>query len=206
MSIGENIRKLRSKYDLTQQQLGEIAGVSDKAVSTWENDSKVPRMGAVERISQHFNIPKSKILDEDYKESYLLPDAIPVTVKTLPLFTEISCGEPIFSDEDIKCYIPVGENIEADFCVIANGDSMTGARINDGDIVFIKKVNEIKNGEIAAVWVDGDGALLKRIYIQDGVMSLVSENPKYAPKIYSEERAHEVRLIGKAIAFQSNIR
>lgn len=134
-----------------------------------------------------------------------IPGARAVTVKSIPLFAGISCGEPIYASEDIKCYIPVGEDIEADFCVVANGDSMTGARINDGDIVFIKKVDNINNGEIAAVWIDGDGALLKRIYIQDGVMSLVSENPKYAPRVYSGDRAQEVRLLGKAIAFQSSI-
>lgn len=36
MSIADNIKKLRETYDLTQSQLGKIAGVSDKAVWTWE--------------------------------------------------------------------------------------------------------------------------------------------------------------------------
>lgn len=50
MSIGERIRSLREAQGLTQQQLGEIAGVSDKAVSTWENNANIPRMG---RYSAH---------------------------------------------------------------------------------------------------------------------------------------------------------
>lgn len=64
MSIGDNIRRLREQHGLTQRELGEIAGVSDKAVSTWELGSKAPRMGAITRLAAHFGIPNSAILDE----------------------------------------------------------------------------------------------------------------------------------------------
>ena len=62
MSIGENIKKLRESHGLTQSQLGDIAGVSDKAVSTWESGLREPRMGAVEKIAQHFGLSKSDLL------------------------------------------------------------------------------------------------------------------------------------------------
>lgn len=65
MSIGGNIKSLRERFGLTQQQLGEIAGVSDKAVSTWENDANVPRMGAIQKIADYFQIPKSDIIEGD---------------------------------------------------------------------------------------------------------------------------------------------
>lgn len=205
MDVGEYIKRLRINNGYSQEELGKLLGVKRAAVQKWESGMvQNLKRDTVKKMSEIFSVSPSSFIDPDFK-SNTDNGIIPVTIKTIPLFAEISCGEPIYSNEDIKCYVPVGEIIEADFCVIANGDSMTGARINDGDIVFIKKVNEIQNGEIAAVWVDGDGALLKRIYIQDGVMSLVSENPKYPPRIYSAERAQEVRLLGKAIAFQSNI-
>ena len=62
MTVGKNIKKLREAHGLTQLQLGEIAGVSDKAVSTWEKDEKKPRMGAVQRMADYFNISKSELL------------------------------------------------------------------------------------------------------------------------------------------------
>lgn len=64
MSIAKNIRRLREAHSMTQQELGAIAGVSDKAVSTWENGTKTPRMGAVARLAEYFGIPKSEILDD----------------------------------------------------------------------------------------------------------------------------------------------
>ena len=74
MSIAENIKALRKKYNLTQAQLGEIAGVSDKAVWTWENGTAEPRMGAIQKIADYFNIKKSDIVD-DKPSYYLNPDA-----------------------------------------------------------------------------------------------------------------------------------
>lgn len=64
MSIADNIKKLRESHGLNQIEFGRIAGVSDKAVSTWENGLKVPRMGAVQKLADHFGIPKSDILDD----------------------------------------------------------------------------------------------------------------------------------------------
>lgn len=64
MSISENIKNLRMQYGLTQSELGEIAGVSDKAVSTWENGTAEPRMGAIQRIAEHFHISKGSLIDD----------------------------------------------------------------------------------------------------------------------------------------------
>jgi len=64
MGISENIKLLRYKYKLTQDELGKIAGVSGKAVSTWENGTKEPRMGAIQKIADHFNISKSSIIED----------------------------------------------------------------------------------------------------------------------------------------------
>ena len=65
MSIADNIKQLRKRFGLTQAQLSEVAGVSDKAVSTWEKGTAVPRMGALQRIADHFGIPKSAIIEDE---------------------------------------------------------------------------------------------------------------------------------------------
>ena len=64
MSIGGNIKKLRLQHGLDQAQLGKIAGVTDKAVSTWENNISIPRMGAIEKIANYFGILKSDIIED----------------------------------------------------------------------------------------------------------------------------------------------
>ena len=99
-----------------------------------------------------------------------------------------------------------GTDIDADFCLKAKGDSMIGARIFDGDIVFIKKTDTVHNGEVAAVIID-DETLLKRFYYfpKENLLTLQSENPKYPPKNYTGEQLDHIRVLGKAVAFQSDI-
>lgn len=71
MSIRENIKKLRKRYDLTQQDLADIAGVTNKAVSAWESGLAEPRMGAIEKIAAHFKLKKSNIIEENGMELHL---------------------------------------------------------------------------------------------------------------------------------------
>lgn len=75
MSIGKNIKRLRESKDMTQAELGKIAGVTDKAVSTWENGSADPRMGAIQKIADYFGVKKSDIIDDDSSSSSELSDA-----------------------------------------------------------------------------------------------------------------------------------
>ena len=81
---------------------------------------------------------------------------------------------------------------------------MIGARINDGDIVFIRKQPDVKNGEIAAVLIDGE-ATLKRVYKKNGSLVLQAENPKYAPIVCSAKTCDECIIMGKAVTFQSDV-
>ncbi len=86
---------------------------------------------------------------------------------------------------------------------------MINARILDGDIVFIKKQDIVKNGEIAAVIVNNDSkATLRRLYYYQNKSLLIlrAENTAYEDQIYQNEELKQVRILGKAVAFQSGIR
>lgn len=69
MSIADNIKRIRESHGMTQLEFAQIAGVSDKAVSTWENGLKIPRMGPIQRISNHFGVTISEILTDEEQPS-----------------------------------------------------------------------------------------------------------------------------------------
>lgn len=207
LSIGDNIKKLREMYNLSQQELADIAGVTDKAVSTWENNINIPRMGVIQKISDYFHIPKSHIIEDDnLLQSYYNYGITPIRKKKIPMLGDIACGKPIYADEQRESYVMAGTDIHADFCLRAKGDSMINARIMDGDIVFIRAQDMVDDGEIAAVIIDNE-ATLKRVYYdrKSNILQLVSENPAYRPMIYSGDELNHVHILGKAIAFQSDI-
>lgn len=63
MKISEKIYRLRTENDLTQVQFAKIAGVSDKAVSTWERGEKEPRMKPLQKICAYFGIDINQFAD-----------------------------------------------------------------------------------------------------------------------------------------------
>lgn len=73
------------------------------------------------------------------------------------------------------------------FILRANGDSMTGASINHGDLVVIRKQNTAEEGQIVMVLVDNKSTL-KRLYLDEKrqYMRLHPENEKY-PDIHAKE-------------------
>ena len=128
-----------------------------------------------------------------------------IQTKKFPMLGKIACGEPITANQEYETFVEASDNINADFCLSAKGDSMINARIFDGDVVFIKAQPTVDNGEIAAVII-GDEVTLKRVYLYSNRLELRPENPTYPVLNYEDEQLSSIRIIGKAVAFQSYIR
>ena len=101
----------------------------------------------------------------------------------------------------------VNENIGADFALICKGDSMTGAGISDGDVVYIRKQETVDNGQIAAVLV-GEEITLKRVYYHPDKNQLVlrPESPAYEPLVYIGDELAEIQILGRVVARLQTIR
>ena len=117
MGISENIKLLREQYGLSQKELGQIAGVSDKAVSTWEQGIKEPRMGAIQKIADHFGIQKSNIIEDNGLQSQsvtLTPPTkkVPKDLKKILEDEEVTLNGRMMSSEDKEKMM---RNIEAAF-------------------------------------------------------------------------------------------
>ena len=206
MSIQDNIKKLRESHNMSQYEFGKIADVSDKAVSAWESGTRIPRMGAIEKLANYFGIQKSDIIeDRDVATTPDIEGIIPIRKKHFPMLGDVAAGKPIEAQQHIECYVAGDEDLDADYALRVKGDSMIGAGINDGDIVFIRQQPDVENGEMAAVYVDG-GATLKRVYKDSKGVSLYSENPKYPPMYFTAETCEEFRILGKAIKKLTDIK
>lgn len=207
MNFSEKLKKLRKDKKITQEELAKIINVERSSIGKYESSNTIPSNDTLIKIATYFNVSIDYLLGKTETPNNTPANIYPISKKKFPLLGEIACGKPIFASEDRESYIMAGTDINADFCLIAVGDSMTGARILDGDIVFIKKTPMVNNGEIAAVII-GEEATLKRVYYnrEQGKLILQAENPKYEPLVYIGEELNEIRIIGRAVAFQSDVR
>ena len=203
-----NLKQLRKDKRLTQQDMAEYLGINQNTYSYWENDKVKIDNKSLEKLSAFFGVSVDYILGRtDIEVNILsLDNVYPIELKRFPVLGNIACGEPCFADEDHETYIVASKDIKADFCLVAKGDSMTGARIYDGDVVFIRKQPTVNNGEIAAVLI-GEEATLKRWYFYPDKNKLVltPANEAYEPFVYIGDELNEVRCLGKAVCFTSNL-
>lgn len=201
MKMGDRIKDLRTSKGMTQEELGEIVGVKKAAVQKWESGlTKNLKRSAIKKLSELFEVSPSYLMCmTDIKNS------VSYTTKKIPLLGEIAAGEPLLVCEEHAAYITVDTKETIDFCLKIKGDSMVDARILNGDIVFVRKQSIVENGEIAVVLIDNE-ATLKRFYKNDGGVILKPENKNYQPRYYTEKDFKDIKILGKAIFFQSEVR
>ena len=201
------LKELRKSKGMTLDELAEIIGTSKQTIHRYENGiiTNVPPE-KVESLANALGTTPGELMGWDTEPIASYDNVMPVSVKSLPVLGDIACGMPIYADERHESFVSVSDKFDADFCLTARGDSMIGARIYDGDIVFIRSQSTVENGEIAAV-ILGDEATLKRVYYypNEGKLVLSPENPRYAPLVYVGRELENVKIIGKAMAFQSVI-
>lgn len=84
-----------------------------------------------------------------------------------------------------------------DYLLTVEGDSMADAGIREGMTALIRPEIEPSDGDICAVWVDGDGGTLKRVFPRGDTIRLVPENEAYDAV---EVEAQRVRIQGVLVA------
>lgn len=201
-----NLQKWKEAKKCLQLSYDEIALRANIPKTTLTNiftgRTENPRIDTVKAIEKALELDDTtNLIFEKYSNIF------PVEKRKIPMLGNVACGKPIYADEDKEHYIQAGTDIHADFCLTAKGDSMIGARIMDGDLVFCRRQDMVDNGDIAVVII-GEEATLKRVYYYPAQSKLVlqAENPKYEPFVYVGAELNEIHILGKAIAFQSDIK
>lgn len=110
----------------------------------------------------------------------------------IPLVGTVSCGMPIFAEENIEAMIPVSNKLAKPdakyFLLRASGDSMNKAGIKNGDIVLVKQQQIAKNGDWVVALVD-EGVTIKELSISENAVILkpCSTNKEHKPIILDRD-------------------
>jgi len=195
------LESMRDNNDTTYS-LAEYLHLSPSAISRYTTGDMAPKIPTVQAIAGKYGIRPSWLMGIEGENKYPETEE---KAKRIPIVGTIAAGLPLLTQENIEGFEYVPENLDVDFCLRVKEDSMMNARILDGDLVFIRKQQEVENGEIAAVLIDQD-ATLKRFYNINGMVILRSENPNYPEMIYTKKDMKEVSILGKAVRYISEVR
>ena len=200
--MAQNIRYYLKKYGKTQKEICKDLGFKETTFSDWVNAKTYPRIDKIEKIANYFHVQKADLVEEKRKP---LKNIVPIERCMVPIIGQIAAGKPILADEHIEAFLPCDTGVHADFGLVVSGDSMIGADIHDGDVVFIRSQPIVDDGQIAAVRIDDD-ATLKRFYENPDGCTLVSMNPQYPPMIFNSDNCDSIQIIGLAVAKYSVIK
>lgn len=206
MTIGSNIRRLRTLHDLTQEEFGKLAGVSAMAVSQWENERAVPRMGAVQKISDALGVSKNDIIGES---PLSIPGSFypaPSHYATAPLFGRIHAGdaqEPDILEKEIELPLSVSKSHPNAYFLEVEGDCMDKV-YPEGCLILVDPDREPQNGSIAAVSIDGSDYVMRRLLRTANTMILAPEsfNTEHEDIVITASSGKTVSLAGTVVWFQ----
>ena len=202
MGIAENIIKIRERYGLTQAELGSIAGVTDRAVSSWEKGIAEPRMGAIQRIADHFGITKSSIIEDEELTNTTVAVSIPV-LGSVPAGIPIEAIEDVVDWEEIPTKWTTGGREY--FGLQVQGNSMYPKYI-EGDTIIVRKDSDCESGQDCVVYVNGYDATLKKVIKKADHIILQPLNPEYEPIMYEyNDEEHPVNIAGVVVEIRRKV-
>lgn len=197
--ISETIKQIRKTHYLNQTEFANRIGVTQGAVSQWENGLTRPNLDQLRAISAAFNMSVDDIVAQLKDEPRRELDAINIRRGTVPILGTIACGQRITPDTTPEGFADLPEGIHADFALRCKGDSMEPT-LMDGDLVLIRQQPEVEQGQIAAVSIEGE-TTLKHVYRQENGLMLVADNPAYSPIFAPVSADEEIIIHGLAVGY-----
>ena len=225
MKLSEKLALLKAERGLTTEALSLRSGVPKGTLNKLLNgETRNPTVGTLAALADALEcplgwltgdgrpadrpdppggIPGVRRLGDPAPKLRNADCVLPVSARRVPLLGAIPAGLPVRAEEELDV-ADCAAAPRCDFALRVRGDSMIGARIHDGDIVFIQRQDDVEDGQIAAVIVDGE-ATLKRVYHVKNGLQLLSENPKYPPMMFTLGEYGSIRILGRAVGFTSRL-
>ena len=203
-SIGERIKEARKSAGLTQLELAKKTDLSRSYIGDIEKDRYNPSVSTLQLIATATNTPLEDLLPSTKTAS---PTGRGVRI---PVLGRVVAGIPIEAVEEILDYEEITPELAATgefFALKIRGHSME-PRMMEGDVVIVRRQDDVESGDVAIVLVNGNEATVKRVKKQEDGITLIANNISvYEPHYYSNKEIEElpVRILGKVVELRGKL-
>lgn len=200
--LKDNLKRARLLADMTLDDVAQKVGVSRQTIQRYESGviQNIPSDN-IEKIAKALNVSPGMLMGWEEKT---IAGTFPLNdVNRVPIIGTVRCGPGGLAYEHIDGYMMIDDSYNpAEMRGFrAEGDSMIGDGIYDGDLCLIRLQPEVENGAIAVVVIDGEEGCLKHVTTDkaNSVIVLSSSNPAYPQRIFTGAETNNVRIVGKLI-------
>ncbi len=197
MNFKEYLKKYKEKMGVSNEYIASQLGVNRSTVTRWlKGDTKVTNPEVIEKLSFILGVDVESLINSE--ERY-----------EKPVLGEVKAGYDLLIDENFEGYEQVTQDdyYRGDFFLRVVGDSMSGAHIHDGDLLYVKKCNDVPSGTIAVVLINRCEVTVKKVVKKEGLLILEPANPSVDIRYYSQEEVESlpVEIIEKALYSRSDL-
>lgn len=197
MNFKEYLKKYKEKMGVSNEYIASQLGVNRSTVTRWlKGDTKVTNPEVIEKLSFILGVDVESLINSE--ERY-----------EKPVLGEVKAGYDLLIDENFEGYEQVTQDdyYRGDFFLRVVGDSMSGAHIHDGDLLYVKKCNDVPSGTIAVVLINRCEVTVKKVVKKEELLILEPANPSVDIRYYSQEEVESlpVEIIGKALYSRSDL-
>lgn len=197
MNFKEYLKRYKEKMGVSNEYIASQLGVNRSTVTRWlKGDTKVTNPEVIEKLSFILGVDVESLINSE--ERY-----------EKPVLGEVKAGYDLLIDENFEGYEQVTQDdyYRGDFFLRVVGDSMSGAHIHDGDLLYVKKCNDVPSGTIAVVLINRCEVTVKKVVKKEGLLILEPANPSVDIRYYSQEEVESlpVKIIGKALYSRSDL-
>lgn len=184
------IKDLRIKKNITIEELAKRTHIAKSTLSRYESGQREFPVNDLGKYADVLNTTVEFLLGIGGEKPIY---------KSIPLVGAICAGDGLLADQNIEEYIfyPFQNKRQPDYALRVKGNSMIGAGIEDGDIVYMRNATcaEYSGQIVAALINEGEDGVLKRIkWVEHSpIVSLVPENDKH---VIIEVLSDQVRICG----------
>lgn len=201
MDIGKMINQRRTELKLTLEQVGQAVGVGKSTVKKWE-DGYISNMrrDKIALLAKALKMNPVSFITGEFKEEEEQAIPLPQTnVFMRPVYDSISAGFGAVAQDVPVDYMPTYITCPSEqdkyIWINVHGDSMSPL-IDDGSKILVKKQTSVDSGQIAAVLVDDEEAVVKKVLYSDNTVELHSVNPYYPPRVFKNNDITRVQILG----------
>lgn len=207
MSTGANIKRLREKHGLTQEQLGKMVDVSRSTITQWERGWTTPRMGNVQLLAGALGVSTADIIADELPPSNAIK---PTTAKPAyaPLLGRVHAGkaqEPDVLQDAVPVPYEIIKRHPQGYFLQVEGDCMDNV-YPEGCYILIDPEQRPSNGSIAVVSIDGADYVMRRLYrgANTLILSPDSHNAEHEDMVFAATTEHTMEFHGTVVWFQSS--
>lgn len=201
---------IRKRSGMTQKEVSEKTGIPLGTLRRWEQGQNDPDMGSLVQLADLYGTSLDSMLGRSSKALMRATHTAPS--HAFPVVGRIAAGTPreayMQSDATHDAIDSLWQRHPHAFWLEVAGSSMNRL-FPEGSLVLIDPDEEVRNGDVAAVFVNGDDATLKRVFFEGDSMRLHPESydPEYPDRVIdrADPDAPAVRTIGKAVSYTAPI-